>query len=404
MSATSGRGAGAAQRLAAVQTPVIPVMGALIRDTPGTLSLGQGMVSWGPPPAVQAALGDALLHDPTGTAPPRSHPDLNAYGPVEGEPELRAAIAHHLRREHNLDLEGSALLVTAGSNMAFNAVVQVLCDPGDELILPVPYYFNHAMAIQLAGGVPVAVEAGVVPDPERLAAAITPRTRAIVTVSPNNPSGAVLPRAVLEAINRLCAERGLLHLHDEAYALFGYGGAQPWSPASQPGSGAHTVSFGSLSKSHGMAGWRLGWAVVPEAMMPALAKVQDTVLICPPRLVQHAAVAALEAGGDWCRERIATLADRRRQVLEALAIPGAPWRLMVQPQGAFYALLELQAPLAADTAMERLIREHRVALVSGSSFGLAGCCLRLSYGMLGPADLAEALVRLSRGLEQLAAG
>ena len=404
MSATSGRGAGAAQRLAAVQTPVIPVMGALIRDTPGTLSLGQGMVSWGPPPAVQAALGEALLGEPPGTASPRSHPDLNAYGPVEGEPELRAAIARHLRREHNLDLDGSALLVTAGSNMAFNAVVQVLCDPGDELILPVPYYFNHAMAIQLAGGVPVAVEAGVVPDPERLAAAITPRTRAIVTVSPNNPSGAVLPRAVLEAINRLCAERGLLHLHDEAYALFGYDGVQPWSPASQPGSGAHTVSFGSLSKSHGMAGWRLGWAVVPEALMPALAKVQDTVLICAPRLVQHAAVAALEAGGDWCRERIATLADRRRQVLEALAIPGAPWRLMVQPEGAFYALLELQAPLAADTAMERLIREHRVALVSGSSFGLAGCCLRLSYGMLGPADLAEALVRLSRGLEQLAAG
>ena len=404
MSGGASLGATAAQRLAAVQTPVIPVMGALIRDTPGTLSLGQGMVSWGPPPAVQAALGDALLRDPPGTAPTRSHPDLNAYGPVEGEPELRAAIARHLRREHTIDLGGSALLVTAGSNMAFNAVVQVLCDPGDELILAVPYYFNHAMAIQLAGGVPVAVPAGVVPDPERLAAAITPRTRAIVTVSPNNPSGAVLPRAVLEAINRLCAERGLLHLHDEAYALFGYDGVQPWSPASQPGSGAHTVSFGSLSKSHGMAGWRLGWAVVPEALMPALAKVQDTVLICAPRPVQHAAVAALEVGGDWCRERIAGLADRRRQVLEALAIPGAPWRLMVQPEGAFYALLELQAPLTADTAMERLIREHRVALVSGGSFGLAGCCLRLSYGMLGPADLAEALVRLTRGLEQLAAG
>ncbi|WP_411871888.1 aminotransferase class I/II-fold pyridoxal phosphate-dependent enzyme [Vulcanococcus limneticus] len=404
MSGTSGRGACPAQHLASVQTPVIPVMGALIRDSPGTLSLGQGMVNWGPPPAVQIALREALLVDTPGNAPAGNHPDLNAYGPVEGEPELRAAIARHLRQEHNLDLSGSALLVTAGSNMAFNAVVQVLCDPGDELILPVPYYFNHAMAIQLAGGVPLAVEAGVVPDPERLATAITPRTRAIVTVSPNNPSGAVLPRTVLEAINRLCAERGLLHLHDEAYALFGYGGAQPWSPASQPGSGAHTVSFGSLSKSHGMAGWRLGWAVVPEALMPALAKVQDTVLICAPRLVQHAAVAALEAGGDWCRDRIATLADRRQQVLEALAIPGAPWRLMVQPEGAFYALLELDSPLPADTAMERLIREHGVALVSGSSFGLTGCCLRLSYGMLGEADLAKALTRLTRGLEQLAAG
>lgn len=407
MSGTSGQGAGAARRLAAVQSPVIPVMTALIRDTPGTLSLGQGMVSWGPPPAVHAALQQALRSaaadaDTPAADAPQSHPDLNAYGPVEGDPALRAAIARHLRQEHDYDLSGSALLVTAGSNMAFNAVVQVLCDPGDELILPLPYYFNHAMAIQLAGGVPVAVQAGVVPDPERLAAAITPRTRAIVTVSPNNPSGAVLPQAVLEAINRLCAERGLLHLHDEAYALFGYGGARPWSPASQSGNGSHTVSFGSLSKSHGMAGWRLGWAVVPPSLMPALAKVQDTVLICAPRLVQHAAVAALEVGGAWCRQRIATLADRRRQVLEALAIPGAPWRLMVEPEGAFYALLELQTPLSADRAMERLIREHRVALVSGSSFGLAGCCLRLSYGMLGESDLAEALVRLTRGLTQLA--
>ncbi len=385
-------GARAARRLGAVQTPVIPRMGALIRETPGTLSLGQGMVAWGPPPAVQAAVAAGL----------RQQPQLNAYGPVQGDPELRAAIARHLQREHGIDLGGSALLVTAGSNMAFNAVVQVLCDPGDELILPVPYYFNHAMAIQLAGGVPVPVAAGVVPDPERLAAAITSRTRAIVTVSPNNPSGAVLPRPLLEAINRLCAERGLLHLSDEAYALFHHGGTPAWSPASLAGSGAHTVSFGSLSKSHGMAGWRLGWAAVPEALMPALAKVQDTLLICPPRLVQHAAIAALETGAAWCRGHIAGLAARRQQVLEALDRPGAPWRLAAPPEGAFYALLEVASPLGADAAMERLIREHRVALVSGSSFGLAGCCLRLSYGMLGAPELAEALARLSRGLEQLA--
>ncbi|MFM7651401.1 MAG: aminotransferase class I/II-fold pyridoxal phosphate-dependent enzyme [Vulcanococcus sp.] len=388
----------AARRLAAVQTPVIPVMGELIRTTPGTLSMGQGMVHWGPPPPVLAALSEAVARADTG-----DNPGLHAYGPVGGDPTLLEALAPWLIREHGLDLAGASLLVSAGSNMAFNAVVQVLCDPGDELILPVPYYFNHEMAIRLAGAAPVPVQAGLIPDPGQLEAAITPRTRAIVTVSPNNPSGAVIPQPVLAAINRLCAERGLLHICDEAYGLFNHGDTAIWSPGSQPGSAAHTITLGSLSKSHGMAGWRVGWAVVPEALMAELAKVQDTILICPPRLIQRAAAAALAVGAGWCRERIAALGLRRRRVLHALIRPEIqqPWRVLGPADGAFYALLQLNTPLSSDRAMERLIREHGVALVSGSSFGLAGCRLRLSYGMLNDADLDEALRRLLGGLEQL---
>jgi aspartate/methionine/tyrosine aminotransferase len=386
------RAAAAAQRLNQVQAPVIPVMAELIRQTPGTLSLGQGMASWGPPAEALQAASAAL----------RSDPHLHVYGPMAGEPGLRAAVSHWLQSEHQLDLSSSAVLITAGSNMAFNALAQVLCDPGDEVILPVPYYFNHEMAIRLAGGIPVAVQAGVVPDPDRLAAAITPRCRAIVTISPNNPSGAVFPPEVLQAINQLCADRGLLHISDEAYALFHYGNNRSCSPGSAPGSGAHTVTLGSLSKSHGMAGWRIGWAVVPEALLPELAKVQDTIAIHTPRLNQRVAQGALAAGGGWCRQQIAALAGRRQQVLAALNQADAPWRLLAQPDGAFYALLKLNSPLSSDAAMERLIRDHRVALVSGSSFGLDGCCLRLSYGMLGEADLTEALQRLVGGLQQLA--
>jgi aspartate/methionine/tyrosine aminotransferase len=382
----------AARRLEQVQQPVIPVMGELIRQTPGTLSLGQGMVSWGPPEQVRQAVAAALQQGDSA---------LDRYGPVAGSEALREALGLWLQREQGLDLSASTLLITAGSNMAFNAVVQVLCDPGDELILPVPYYFNHEMAIRLAGGTPVAVEAGVVPDPERLAAAITPRTRAIVTISPNNPSGAVFPRDVLAAINRLCAERGLLHISDEAYALFSYGGEPVWSPGSGAGSGSHTITLGSLSKSHGMAGWRIGWAVVPQSLMTDLAKVQDTILIHPPQLNQQAALGALAAGADWCRGQIQGLAARRQQVLEALSKPAAPWRLLAQPDGAFYALLQLESSLSSDQAMEQLIRQHHVALVSGSSFGLSGCCLRLSYGMLGAAELSEALERLVAGLWSL---
>ena len=386
----------AAARLSQVQSPVIPLMGEWIRQTPGTLSLGQGMVHWGPPAQALEAARDALADAPD--HPNAGATNRDAYGPMAGDPELRHAVGHWLNAQHGLDLEGSAVLITAGSNMAFNAIAQVLCDPGDECLLPVPYYFNHAMAIRLAGGVPVAVEAGVIPDPERLAAAITPRTRAIVTISPNNPSGAVLPRPELEAINRLCADRGLLHISDEAYALFGHGPTPVWSPGQGRGSGAHTVTLGSLSKSHGMAGWRIGWAVVPQRLMAPLAKVQDTILIGPPRLNQRAAVGALAAGVGWCRQRINALQSQRQQVLTALDQANAPWRLLAPADGAFYALLQLDSALSADEAMERLIREHRVALVSGSSFGLRGCCLRLSYGMLQQADLAEALERLCGGL------
>jgi aspartate/methionine/tyrosine aminotransferase len=402
-----------AQRLARVLRPVIPELAALSRRSPGTLSLAQGMVAWGPPAQVAEAVAAAQLGQPSQTAlAQRDH-----YGPVAGDPALLEAWSAALRAE-GLDLDGADLWVTAGSNMAFNAIAQVLCEgpPAEpsEVILPIPYYFNHVMAIQLAGGVPVAVDAGVVPDPERLAAAITPRTRAIVTVSPNNPSGVVMPRTVLEAINRLCASRGLLHISDEAYGQFVYGREPHWSPAALPGAAGHTVTLQSLSKAYGMAGWRVGFMAAPSAFTAALAKVQDTVLISPPRLIQRAAQAALAAGPAWCRPRIAALGGRRDQLLAAVVAAqaqGLPVRLLTEPDGAFYGLLALDPPAAAlagltgDALMRRLVLEHRVAAVCGESFGYAAAepMLRLSYGLLGPVELEDALCRLFEGIRALLA-
>ena len=399
-----------AERLQRVLRPVIPELGALVRRTPGTLSLAQGMVGWGPPPQVAQAAAEALARE-------GGHGPLDLYGPVAGDPELLAVLASSLRAD-GLDLDGADLWVTAGSNMAFNALAQVLCDgPAAEpceVILPLPYYFNHVMAIQLAGGVPVLVDAGLVPDPQRLAAAITPRTRAIVTVSPNNPSGVVMPAAVLAAINRLCASRGLLHISDEAYGQFVYGDEPHVSPASLPGAAHHTVTLQSLSKAYGMAGWRVGFMAAPAAFTSALAKVQDTVLICPPRLIQRAAQAALAVGPAWCRPRIAALAERRAQLLAAVARAqngGLPVRLLTEPDGAFYGLLALDPPVASaagltgDALMRRLVLEHRVAAVCGESFGYPAAepVLRLSYGLLGAAELEEALRRLFGGIGELLA-
>jgi aspartate/methionine/tyrosine aminotransferase len=153
-----------------------------------------------------------------------------------------------------------------------------------------------------------------------------------------------------------------------------------------------------------MAGWRVGYMAAPEQLTAALAKVQDTVLICPPVPIQRAAVAALQAGPAWVAPRVGALADRRRQLLAAVAehqAKGLPVRLLAEPDGAFYALLQITAgrgQLDADTLMRRLVLEHRVAAVSGASFGLHGLVLRLSYGLLDGADLGEALRRLFFGI------
>jgi len=387
--------------MAAVADPVIAQVGALMRQRPDALSLAQGMVSWGPPEAVRQAVGRSLLE---------ADRRLDRYGPVQGEEALLEAVRRELTEVRGLDLEGSELLVTAGSNMAFSAIAQVLCDPGDEVLLPLPFYFNHAMAIRLAGGVPVPVAAGLVPDPERLAAAITPRTRAIVTISPSNPSGLVAPPEVLAAINTLCHRHGLLHVSDEAYADFIHGTVPHGSPGRRSGSGGHTVSLFSLSKAYGMAGWRVGYAAVPRQLMGALAKVQDTVLICPPQVSQRAALAALEAGPAWCRPHIAALGERRQQLFDAVAAAragGLALELLGPPDGAFYGLLRFPCALGGEPLMRHLVLGHGVAALPGDSFGLpqAGgqALLRLSYGMLEAGALAEALGRLFEALAVLQA-
>ena len=395
-----------ARRLAAVLEPVIPRVGALIAAHPGTLSMAQGMVDWGPPPQVLQVLQVELAR---AQADPIAAASLDRYGPMQGDPPLLEALAAHLRARHGLDLEGAALVVTAGSNMAFQILMQVLCDPGDEVILPVPWYFNHVMAVQLAGGVPVLPEAGLIPDPQLLAAAITPRTRAIVTVSPNNPSGGVIPPERLAAINALCAHHGLLHISDEAYAAFVHGPVPHWSPGAVAGAAEHTVTLQSFSKAYGMAGWRLGYAALPQRLLAALAKVQDTNLICPPRLNQRAALAALGAGSDWLQPRLQTIRERRSLVLSSLEearLRGLPLVLLQEPDGAFYALLQVRTPLTGMQLVERLIREHGVAALPGESFGLpatgGAAVLRLSYGLLPVEQLEQALQRLGAGVRALA--
>jgi aspartate/methionine/tyrosine aminotransferase len=376
--------------MSAVQTPVIPVVGDWVRSTPGTISLGQGMVWYGPPrEALEAAT--AFGKDP----------EDHRYQAVEGIPPLIAAIEAKLGSENGIG--AARVVVTAGGNMAFLNAVLAIADPGDEFLLQAPYYFNHEMAVEMAGcrAVAVPTDENCQLRPDAIARAITARTRAVVTVSPNNPTGAVYPEADLCEVNAICGSRGIFHIHDEAYEYFTYGGARHFSPGSLPGAGTHTISLFSLSKAYGFAGWRVGYMAIPEFLLDAVRKIQDTNLICPPGVSQAAALGALRAGAAYARERLRSIAEVREVVLAELSTL-APLVTVPRADGAFYFLLKVRSGPAPMALAERLVREHRVAVIPGTAFGMnEGCTLRVAYGALEKATAAEGVGRLVRGLRAI---
>jgi aspartate/methionine/tyrosine aminotransferase len=272
--------------------------------------------------------------------------------------------------------------------------------PGDEVILPAPFYFNHEMAIEMAG-----CRAVRVPTDDRyqlsldaIRRALTARTRIIVTISPNNPSGAVLEESSLRAVNALCRDRGIYHLSDEPYEYFTYGSARHVSPGSFPNAADHTISMYSLSKAYGFAGWRIGYMAYPDHLAAAMIKSQDTILICPPIASQVAAAAARGVGRAYCEPHVRELAIIRDMVVNELSSL-APLATVPAADGAFYCLMKVNTELNPLVLAERLIREHKVAVIPGTAFGMTdGCYFRVAYGALQRATVAEGIGRLARGL------
>jgi aspartate/methionine/tyrosine aminotransferase len=381
------------QRMQAVQRPIIPVVAELIRQHPGTISLGQGVVHYGPPREAIDRYEQFL-----------SRPDNHKYKSVEGIAELVALLEKKLAAENEIRLGGtSRVVVTAGGNMAFFNAILAIADPGDEIVLLSPYYFNHEMAVAMLNcrAVVVPTDANYQIDVEAVGRAITPRTRAIVTISPNNPTGAVYPREALTQINRLCGQHGIYHINDEAYEYFVYDGARHFSPGSLPGAAEHTISLYSLSKAYGFASWRVGYMVIPDALAVAVRKAQDTILICPPVVSQEAAVGALAVGPDYCRAQIARVAEVRHLVLAELEAVRAFCEIP-PALGAFYLLLRVDSRLDSMELVERLVREHGVAVIPGTTFGIEqGCYLRVAYGALDRDTIAEGVGRLVRGLRTI---
>ena len=376
-----------------VQSPIIPAIGQLIRNYPGTISLGQGVVYYGPPPEAIACLSEFL-----------ADPENHKYKSVRGIPALLTAIETKLKVENSIEInQQNCVVVTAGGNMAFMNAILAITSAGDEIILQVPYYFNHEMAITIANCRPVlvATDENYQLRPEAIAKAITDKTRAVVTVSPNNPTGVVYPQSALQKVNEICREKGIYHINDEAYEYFTYNGIKHYSPGAFPDSNARTISLYSLSKAYGFASWRIGYMVIPQHLLDAVKKVQDTILICPPVVSQYAALGALQVGASYCHKYIKQIASVREIVLKSLK--SIDNLCTIAPaNGAFYLLLKINTQINSFELAKKLIEEYRVAVIPGTTFGMNdGCYLRVAYGALSPEKATEGIKRLVKGLQAI---
>ncbi|CAM3646485.1 pyridoxal phosphate-dependent aminotransferase [Kibdelosporangium persicum] len=346
-----------------------------------------------PDPIVRAAVEAA--------ADPRNH----RYTPAAGLPELREAIAAKTKRDSGYDVEAGQVIVTNGGKHAVYQTCATLLDPGDEVILPAPYWTTYPESITLAGGVPVPVVTDETQDylvtVEQLEAARTPRTKALMFVSPSNPTGAVYPREQVEAIGRWAVEHGIWVIADEIYEHLVYDGATAESmPVVVPELADTCVIVNGVAKTYAMTGWRVGWMIAPKDVTKAAANLQSHLSSNVANVSQRAALAAVSGPLDAVRGMHVAFDRRRRTIVDMLsAIPGVE---VPTPKGAFYVYPSVKGLLGKEirgvrpqTSVELaalVLEQAEVAVVPGEAFGTPGY-FRLSYA-LGDDDLATGLTRM----------
>ncbi len=338
-------------------------------------------------------------------------PRMHHYTPTGGLPELRQAIADKTARDSGFSVDASQVLVTNGGKQAVYEAFATLLDPGDEVIVPAPYWTTYPEAIQLAGGVTVAVLAGAGSgyklSVDELEAARTPRTKVMLLVSPSNPTGAVYTPDEVTAIGQWALEKGLWIITDEIYEHLVYGDAQFSSvPVQVPELAGRCVVVNGVAKTYAMTGWRVGWLIGPRDVVTAATNLQSHATSNVSNVAQAAALAAVTGDLSAVHE-MRKVYDRRRQAMHAAlsSIPGVTCPL---PEGAFYCYPDVQGVLGksingttATTSAELaslVLEEVGVAVVPGEAFGAPGA-FRMSYA-LGDDDLAEGVRRLGEVLRR----
>lgn len=343
-----------------------------------------------PMPIVQSAI-DSLLAGAT------------HYADVRGKRNLREAIARRQRQRSGQALDASQVVVLAGAQCALYAVAQCLLDPGDEVIVAEPMYVTYEAVFGACGAkvvpVPVRSEHGFRVQAEDVAARITPRTRALALNSPHNPSGASLPRATWEALAAQCIEHDLWLISDEVYSELLFDG-EHISPASLPGMAERTATLNSLSKSHAMTGWRVGWVIGPKELCDHLENLALCMLYGSPDFIQDAACTALEAQLPELEAMREAYRQRRDLVLDCL--DGCPGLRALRPDGGMFVMVDIRASgLSAQDFAEHLLERHGVSVLAGEAFGpSAAGHIRLGL-VLGAEPLREACRRIARCASEL---
>jgi len=334
-------------------------------------------------------------------------PGNHHYTATGGLPELKEAVAAKTRRDSGYDISPSQVLVTNGAKQAVYEAFATLCDPGDEVLVPAPYWTTYPEAIALAGGVPVDVptteDTGFHLTVEALEAARTDATKIVLFVSPNNPTGAVSPPADVAAIGHWAAEHDLWVVTDEIYEHLVYGGRTFASiPVAVPELADRCVVINGVAKTYAMTGWRVGWMIAPSDVTEAAANLQSHATSNVSNVSQRAAVAAL-TGGLEAAMAMRDVFDRRRVLIHRM-LNDCEGVTCVEPEGAFYAFPSVRGLLGRRIAGKLVqssgevaqvaIDEAKVAVVSGEAFGAPGY-FRMSYA-LGDDDIAEGVSRLHK--------
>ena len=325
--------------------------------------------------------------------------NFTKYTPAGGTLELKQAVCERHAADFGTDYKPAECLITVGGKHAIFNLMQALVNPGDEVVIPVPYWVTYKDVVNYAGGKCVFVDTDEANGFQLTAAMVEPffseRTKAIIINSPSNPSGAVLDRVEFEKLYRMTSARGIYLLTDECYCHFLYEGT-PFSIASLPGAKETVLVAGTLSKTYAMTGWRIGFGLVPASIASAMLKLQSHSTSNPNSIAQKAAVEALRGPQDSVRAMLAEYRKRRDFVIERLRkIPGVR---CAEPQGAFYAYPNISCALGKNGIQnttqfaERLLDEAHVAVVPGEAFG-TNRHVRISY--------ATSMRELERGLDRI---
>jgi len=321
------------------------------------------------------------------------------YTPVPGTVELRKAIAQYLEKEYKVKYEPTEIVASCGAKHSLYNIFMAVINPGDEVLIPSPYWVSYPEQVKLAGGVPVYIECSEANEfklsPEALKAKITPKTKSLVLNSPSNPTGAVVGRKAMEGIAELVLKHKLIVVSDEIYSKLIYGEEHVCFPSLSKEVAAQTILVNGMSKTYAMTGWRLGYAAGPANIMKAIGDLQGQSTSNPTAIVQKAGVAALALPDSEIQKMVAIFQKRRDLIVEGLnAIPGIK---CLKPAGAFYVFPNVKGLFkpGRSNSMELsdfLLDKGKVAITPGIAFGAEGY-LRMSYATSEKA-ITEGLKRI----------